>query len=148
MITSRQQSRNSLDGNVHTLTIMGEPASKSNARQLVFIKGRMIPIKSRKALAYQKSFHQQCPTLKTLYKEDLAIAMRIFYKTRRPDLDESLILDLLENRVYENDRCVKMKYIEHGLSKDNPRVIIVVGPLGQRNEVINTYRTLVDGNAE
>lgn len=144
MITTRQPSRNVHDGDVHTLTIKGEPASKSNARQLVLIRGRMVPIKSKKALAYEKMFKQQCPKLEPLLEEDLAVAMRIFYKTRRPDLDESLILDLLQDKVYKNDRCVKLKYIEHGLSKEDPRVVICIGPLEQVDEVINTYRSLMD----
>ena len=55
-------------------------------------------IKSKKALNYKKAFELQCPVREPLYEkgQDLVVAMKIYYKTRRPDLDESLILDLLE----------------------------------------------------
>jgi|TARA_R110000737_G_scaffold224511_1_gene239509 Holliday junction resolvase RusA-like endonuclease len=143
MIAIRDPPRKGLDINPYTLTIHGEPASKANSRQLVLIKGRMVPIKSKKALSYMRAFDQQCPILDPLMDEDLAIAMRIYYKTRRPDLDESLILDLLQGKVYKNDRAIKLKHVEHGLSKDDPRVVMAIGPLGQASEVIETYKALV-----
>jgi Holliday junction resolvase RusA-like endonuclease len=102
-----------------------------------------VPIKSKKALAYMKAFGQQCPVLDPLMDGDLAIAMMIYYRTRRPDLDESLILDLLQGSVYKNDRAVKLKYVEHGLSKADPRVVMAIGPLSQASEVIAAYKELV-----
>ena len=52
-------------------TIYGEPASKANSRKLVMIKGRMIPIKSQKALNYVKEFQKPVSythlTLPTIY---------------------------------------------------------------------------------
>jgi len=104
----------------------------------------MVPIKSKKALSYMKAFDQQCRILDPLMDEDLAIAMMIYYRTRRPDLDESLVLDLLQGRVYKNDRAVKLKYVEHGLSKDDPRVVMAIGPLSQASEVIEAYKALVE----
>ena len=139
----RELSRKGIDTDVYTLTIHGEPASKANSRQLVLIKGRMVPIKSKKALSYMRAFDQQCRILNPLMDGDLAIAMMIYYRTRRPDLDESLVLDLLQGRVYKNDRAIKLKYVEHGLSKDDPRVVMAIGPLSQTSEVIVTYKELV-----
>jgi Holliday junction resolvase RusA-like endonuclease len=52
--------------------------------------------------------------------------MRIFYASRRPDLDESLILDLLQDVAYVNDRQVKEKHIYWGLDKDNPRTEMLI----------------------
>mgnify|MGYP003653054163 CR=1 FL=1 len=143
MIAVQDLSRKGPDINPYTLTIHGEPASKANSRQLVLIKGRMVPIKSKKALSYIRAFDQQCRVLDPLMDEDLAIAMKIYYRTRRPDLDESLILDLLQSKVYKNDRAIKLKYVEHGLSKDDPRVIMAIGPLSQASEVIEVYKKLV-----
>ena len=139
----RELSRKGIDTDVYTLTIHGEPASKANSRQLVLIKGRMVPIKSKKALSYMRAFDQQCRILNPLMDGDLAIAMMIYYRTRRPDLDESLVLDLLQGRVYKNDRAIKLKYVEHGLSKDDPRVVMAIGPLSQASEVIVIYKKLV-----
>jgi len=144
MVAPRQPSRKAFDGNMNAFVIEGEPASKSNARQLVLIKGRMVPIKSKKALAYKKLFKQQCPTREEIFTEDLIVCMKIFYKTRRPDLDESLILDLMEGSIYKNDRSIKLKYIEHGLDKESPRTLIVVALLGMREEAIKYFLELLE----
>ena len=109
--------------------ILGQPMSKANSRQLVKIKGRMVPIKSKKALAYLNDFTLQCPKLKPLMEGDLVVHITIWYASRRPDLDESLILDAMQGRIYENDRQVKEKHIYGGLvDRDNPRCRIKVEP--------------------
>ena len=144
MITKRQGSRNGLDSDLCELTIVGEPASKSNSRRLVSIKGRPAFIKSKKAIDYSKNFTLQCPTSDTLYEEDLAIALKIFYQSKRPDLDESLILDLLQGKVYKNDRSIKLKYVEWGLDRQSPRILVVLGPVERREEIISRFRELVE----
>jgi hypothetical protein len=55
--------------------------------------------------------------------------MKIFYASRRSDLDESLILDLLQGVIYVNDRQVKEKHIYWGLDKECPRAEIIVDVL-------------------
>ena len=45
------------------LIIYGEPASKANTRKLVYVKGKMLFIKSKKALQYVKDFDIQFPPL-------------------------------------------------------------------------------------
>ena len=139
-ITECNMKRKYINRDPCVITIDGEPASKANSRRLVYIKGRAVFIKSKKVLSYKKAFELQCPTRKDLYKkgQDLVVAMKIFYKTRRPDLDESLILDLLEGLVYENDRQVKMKYIEWGLDKERPRTHIVISTIDNKEKVIET----------
>ena len=120
-------------------TIEGEPASKANSRKLVMIKGRMIPIKSQKALNYVKAFQKQIPKIDPLTEEYVKVEMMIYYASRRPDLDESLILDCMQNYVYYNDRQVKEKHIYWGLDKENPRTIIRVSEF--RQEDIPDYLT-------
>ena len=139
-ITECNMKRKYINRDPCVITIDWEPASKANSRRLVYIKGRAVFIKSKKALSYKKAFELQFPTRKDLYKkgQDLVVAMKIFYKTRRPDLDESLILDLLEGLVYENDRQVKMKYIEWGLDKERPRTHIVISTIDNKEKVIET----------
>ena len=107
-------------------TIEGEPASKANQRNLVLIKGRMVPIKSKKALDYVKEFQKQIPKIDPLTEDYVKVEMMIYYASRRPDLDESLILDCMQNYVYYNDRQVKEKHIYWGLDKERPRTIIRV----------------------
>jgi len=113
----------------YAFTILGEASSKSNSRRLVTIKGRPAFIKSQKALDYIKNFNLQCPTLNPLFESDVEVEMTIFYASRRPDLDESVILDAMQGRIYKNDRQVKSKIIRWGLSKSNPRAEIKVRPL-------------------
>ena len=107
-------------------TIDGAPASKANQRKLVLIKGRMVPIKSKKALDYVKEFQKQIPKIDPLTEDYVKVEMMIYYASRRPDLDESLILDCMQNYVYYNDRQVKEKHIYWGLDKERPRTIIRV----------------------
>ena len=110
--------------------------------------GKFRVIKSQKAIDYTKAFDVQCSTADTLYEEDLAVAIKIFYKSKRPDLDESLILDLLQDKVYKNDRSIKFKYVEWGLDRQYPRILVVLGPLDKREEIISRFRELVEREEE
>lgn len=129
-------------------TILGEPASKANSREIVTINGRPSSIKSKKALGYERDALSQIPPrARQQLKCEVSVTMRIFYATERPDLDESLILDILQDRfktvkvgatkkrelvqrgVYGNDRQVREKHIYHAIDKHNPRTVIEIRPL-------------------
>jgi len=129
-----------------TLTILGEAASKANSRQIVTIKNRPASIKSKKARDYEANALRQIPPAARLSLEGrVRISIWIYYCSERPDLDESIILDVLqdqyhgkgENRtviqkgVYKNDRQVREKFIYHGIDKKNPRADIIVETLEQ-----------------
>jgi Holliday junction resolvase RusA-like endonuclease len=113
---------------IFNMTIEGEPCSKANSRRIVRTKGgQSMVIKSAKALDYVKSFAEQCPALDPLETDDVAVHITIYYASRRPDLDESLILDCLQDKVYKNDRSVKEKHIYWGgVDKERPRAEIRV----------------------
>jgi Holliday junction resolvase RusA-like endonuclease len=131
------------------LTILGEPASKANSRKLVVIGGMPRIIKGEKALAYEKDALRQIPPkARQRLEGPVRVTMRIFYASERPDLDESLILDCLQDRfgkghdedftperqlvqagVYRNDRQVRERHTYHAIDKKNPRAEIVVEPL-------------------
>ena len=96
-----------------TFTTQGEPASKSNSRRLVTFGGKPRFIKSQKALD-------------DLLTEDVSVTMTIYYATRRPDLDESVVLDAMQGFIYKNDRQVKEKHIYWGLDKEKPRIEIKI----------------------
>jgi Holliday junction resolvase RusA-like endonuclease len=109
--------------------IFGEPASKSNQRRLVTHQGRPRFIKSKKALDYISALRLQlsAKNFKMIPKDtDVAVTMKIYYASRRPDLDESVVLDALQNIVYVNDRQVKEKHIYWGLDKHEPRCEIEI----------------------
>jgi hypothetical protein len=129
---------NTIENAVQTLSFIffGEPASKSNSRRLVRFGGLSRLIKSHKALSYSDSFKQQAKELELagasgLISGDVRVTMHIYYASRRPDLDESLILDLLQGVAYMNDRQVKEKHIYWGLDKERPRSEITVEKIDQ-----------------
>ena len=121
----------STDHNVIEFEILGEPASKANSRKLVTIKGRPAFIKSEKARKYVKSFKEQCPKLDSLLDGNVSVWITIHYATRRPDLDESVILDAMQDLIYANDRQVKEKHIFWGLDRENPRSEIKIQTISQ-----------------
>lgn len=114
-----------------SLIIFGEPASKANSRRVVRFGGMSRLIKSKKALSYVDVFLQQCPVFPTLLTGDLRITLHIYYASRRPDLDESLILDLLQGRVYVNDRQVKERHCYWGLDPENPRTEMIIEQIAE-----------------
>lgn len=112
--------------------IFGEPASKANSRRVVRFGSMSRLIKSQKALDYSEMFKQQVTPITPLITQDVRITLHIFYASRRPDLDESLILDLLQGILYVNDRQVKEKHVYWGLDKDNPRTEILLETLEKK----------------
>ncbi len=110
------------------LVVKGEPASKANSRRLVTIGGKPRSIKSAKALSYADAFNLQVQPVEPLLEGELAVTMHIHYASQRPDLDESLILDLLQGKLYANDRQVRERHVYHFIDKLNPRTEIWIRP--------------------
>ena len=110
--------------------VLGEPASKSNSRRLVRIKGKVRIIKSEKALNYKKHFLEQVNKPSEPIEGDVELGVVVWYATRRPDLDVSLIMDLLQDaEVIVNDRQIKIIRAYHQLDKENPRSLVAVRKL-------------------
>ena len=109
--------------------IEGEPASKANSRRIVSFGKRLAVIKSDKARQYEKNFALQCPQLQNLIETDVKVELIIYYASRRPDLDESVVLDCMQGKIYANDRQVKQKYVYWGLDRERPRTHVRVSPL-------------------
>lgn len=115
-----------------SFTIYGEPASKANSRR--FIRPGLI-IKSAKALSYAEAFLLQAPKLASPISVPVCVEATIHYSSMRPDLDESLILDLMQRAgIYRNDRLVIKKVITRGFDKACPRADIRVYPLDQEGD--------------
>ena len=64
---------------------------------------------------------------------DLEVEIVIYYASRRPDLDPSLIFDCMENHIYKNDRQIKRQILYWGLDKNNPRSEIRVTEIEIKN---------------
>lgn len=147
------------------LTIRGEPASKANSREIVTFRRRDPESgelrasprvrKSDKALAFERSALLQIPSeCRRRLTGPVRVTIRIFYASERPDLDESVLLDVLQDRyrtlktkgrtarelvcagVYRNDRQVREKHVYHGIDRANPRAEIVIEPMhAQQSEL-------------
>lgn len=123
--------------------IEGEPASKANSRKLVTLNGRPSVIKSQKARDYVKAALLQIPmTARQRLEGPVEVQLKIYYRSERPDLDESVILDVLQDQwakvkdrrllvqsgVYRNDRQVRRKVVEHAIDRQRPRTEVRVKP--------------------
>jgi Holliday junction resolvase RusA-like endonuclease len=141
-----------------SFTLLGEPASKANSREIVArkvrskvdgtLKTRPMSIKSDKARDYERDALRQIPpAARVRMTGPVRVTLRIWYASERPDLDESVILDVLQDRyrtvkvkgverrelvhhgVYRNDRQVRQKFVFHGIDRANPRAEIVIDSL-------------------
>jgi hypothetical protein len=102
--------------------VKGEPASAKNQRQIVQVQGKPRIIKSKKAFSYIRMFDAQCPVLDDLIEDDVALRVDVWYASRRPDLAcMDLIQDLLQGKIYLNDRQVKASMSVWNLDRENPR---------------------------
>lgn len=131
-------------------TIFGQAASKANSRQIVTIAGRAQVIKSKEAREFEEAALRQIPPKARVRLEGpVRVTLRMFYASERPDLDESIVLDVLQDRwvraklpngekgerilgqagVYRNDRQVREKHVFHGIDKRNPRCEVLIEPL-------------------
>lgn len=133
-------------------TIFGEAASKANSRELVTVgpkdDRRTLFRKSDKALTYEENALKQIPPkARVRLTARVKVTLRIFYSSERPDLDESIVLDVMQDRwrrpkrgpdnkpvprvlvqagVYCNDRQVKEKHVYWGIDKLMPRTEVLI----------------------
>lgn len=115
-------------------SIVGKVVSKANSRRAT---RSGLFIKSADGLAFERMALEQIPPDLNPFKGDVALFATIYYPSLRQDLDESLVMDVLQERknkagivtfngVYVNDRQIKAKIILHVLDRDNPRVEFTV----------------------
>lgn len=116
--------------------IYGSPKSKANSRELIYRNGKPMFIKSKAALHYLSDFAKQCPVLDPLFECDLTVEINIYYQSHRNDVDDSLILDAMQQRIYRNDRQVRRRIITGFVDKDNPRAYIIVYPFDRPDTVV------------
>ncbi len=109
-------------------TILGSAQSKANSRRMALVNGSPRFIKSKAALSYLHDFLKQCPYLDPMFECDLTVEINLYYQSRRNDVDESLVLDAMQGRIFRNDRQVRRKIITGYIDKENPRAEIVIYP--------------------
>jgi Holliday junction resolvase RusA-like endonuclease len=155
-------------------TILGELCSMKNSRQIVVIKGNPSVIKSSKARAYERTALLQIPSHARIQLQGpVRATLRVFYASERPDLDESLLLDILQSKyewvegryakqangsfvaerrkelvragVYLNDRQVREKHVFHFIDRGNPRVEVEIEPMVAQQAAMS-LETVADGD--
>lgn len=131
-------------------TILGQPVSMKNRRQNVTIhrgtaSERQLWVMSPEAKAYEKATLQQIPPIARVRMEGpVKATIRMFYASERSDMDESLLLDCLQDRwkraqgtgervliqsgVYRNDRQVRHRDVQHFIDARNPRAEVTIEP--------------------
>ncbi len=144
-----------------TFTILGEVAAKANSREIVTRRGfdetgeavsRLLARKSEQGPRVVASALRQIPVpCRVRLTGPVRVTLTIFYASERPDLDEALVLDVLQDRwvsvtvgrmkvrelVQKGVICVTIaqveaslqKHVYHGIDRTNPRAEIVVEPL-------------------
>lgn len=112
--------------------IMGEPCSKANSRKVATFPNRKpLFIKSDKARNYERDALKQIRPPAAPIQDDVCLTATIYYASRRPDLDESLICDVLQKAgVIKNDRLIKEKHIYWALDPANPRAEVRIELVG------------------
>jgi Holliday junction resolvase RusA-like endonuclease len=130
-----------------SFTILGQPCSKANSRRIVAFGDRPAIVKSTDALAYERDAVRQIPAhARQRIEGPVRVTATLFYASERPDLDESIVLDVLQDRyakrkrsddervllqpgVYRNDRQVWEKHVTKRIDATNPRAEIEVEAL-------------------
>lgn len=118
------------NGGFVRVVIDGEPCSKANSRKITVNPktGKKEVVKSAKARAYEQYAAYALRPLPELLVGPLVMTAALYYASEQPDLDESLILDVLQRKVYKNDRQVREKHIFHAIDKARPRAEILIQP--------------------
>lgn len=112
------------------MMVYGEPGSAKNQRRIVQFGSRPALIKSEKALTYGRVFNEQVPIMDDLLDGDVSLRVDVWYSSKRPDLAcIDFIQDLLQGRVYKNDRQVKASMSIWNLARKDPRCRIRVAKL-------------------
>jgi len=87
----------------------------------------------KKKLLNKKIFYDQMSELNEneLLTGDVGVVFDVYSATKKPDLDELVILDLLEEKAFKSTRQVKVKLVRHHIDKKNPRTCIQVFKLNE-----------------
>lgn len=115
------------------LMVPGELKSGKNRRRLIRAGNLPRSILSKEAAIYSESFRAYAKPLPEdkLLTSPLRLWVRIYYSSRRPDLEESLLFDLLEGVIYRNDRQVWDKHVSKWFDTEHPRVEIEAEELSE-----------------
>jgi len=121
------EKKNESEKEIDMYIIYGDLQRKSNSRRIVKNKrtGRILIIKSAKALQYEKQFLSQISRYEpySCLICDVVLTAYIYYSSRRFDVSEELLMDLIQKcKLVKNDRQIREKHIYGRIDRENPRV--------------------------
>lgn len=136
-------------------TILGQAVSKSNRSQIVRLGDRVSIGKSQEAKVYIRDSLRQIPGwARQRLEGPVRVTVRMFYASERPDLDESQLLDILQDQwrkarpekgaprqllqagVYRDDRQVREKHVYWGIDRANPRAEVLIEPMQAQQDAL------------
>ena len=113
-----------------TKTIDGMLPSMKNQRRIITNRrtGKPMSIKSQGAMEYEAHFLSKINNKDKIgYKDPVSLKVRVWYPSRRNDLDIEYLKDLIAKAgIIENDRQVYHMEAWKGKDKDHPRVIFTL----------------------
>ena len=111
-------------------TIAGNLPSMKNQRRIVTNRrtGKPFSIKSQGAADYEGHFMSQIQNRDRIgYEGPVSLRCRVWYASRRNDLDIEFLKDLLARaEVIKNDRQIMHMEAWKGLDRDRPRLIFTL----------------------
>jgi len=115
-----------------TATISGMLPSLKNQRRIVTNRrtGKPMSIKSSGAMEYAATFNHQLPKAARInYDGPVSLRCRVWYPSRRNDLDIEYLKDLLQlYGVIKNDRQVFHQEAWKGRDPERPRIHFTITP--------------------
>ena len=113
-----------------TMTVDGMLPSLKNQRRIVTNRrtGKPISIKSQAAMEYENHFISKVPNkYKKNYEGPVSLRVRVWYPSKRNDLDVEFLCDLLQKaEIIKNDRQIMHKEAWKGKDADHPRTVFTL----------------------
>lgn len=114
-------------------TIRGEPTPQARLHDIVLTEGTARLIKSRPARIWQNLALPQLLNRRPLrpLANDLALDCRFWSSSRRPAIDEGLVIETLERAaIIAHGRQICEKHVFAAVDRDDPRITVSLAPIG------------------
>jgi hypothetical protein len=114
-------------------TIRGEPTPQARLHDIVLADGMARLIKSRPARIWQNLALPQLLNRRPLrpLAHDLALDCRFWSSSRRPAIDEGLVIETLERAaIIAHGRQICEKHVFAAVDCDDPRIAVSLAPIG------------------
>jgi hypothetical protein len=116
-------------------TIRGEPTPQARLHDIVLTDGMARLIKSQPARMWQNLALPQLLNRRPLrpLAHDLALDCRFWSSSRRPAIDEGLVIETLERAaIIAHGRQICEKHVFAAVDRDDPRVTVSLAVIGDR----------------